>query len=1498
MRTRSRVVSNVRAHGSFLLFDHQVEAFAGAQVNAAGGSGDEQSWLTVPHPQSPEVPPEPDNAWLAPWLSVGAAVQAAPGLAEQVDGAALIAAGTHRDSAGPAADLASAADPVIAADANVQLRDYPFRAEVEKQYGVYLNSKWKPWAEREQRRRRLSHLYAGLFTLQQQLSGALTENQLELVWGMGIATLRHSGSDRKSEPIKCYPLISRQVDIAIDAQTGSAQIRPRNVDVRLELDAFVSADEARVVEAEKAAARFVSEADGPVTPFDPESYAPLLDIARQAIGDPAGAELEVSSNWVLFARPRSTNLAGHDLERMRRLVMELGEQPLPGAVAALVSDPVEDTRDVALPAFRGYSAAYRENLSSVAAEDLFFPKPFNDEQARVAQQLEVSDGVVVQGPPGTGKSHTIANIICHWLANGRRVLVTSMRDPALAVLHDQLPEAIRPLVISLLASEQEGVQQFERSVEKIANEVQDLNRDVLAQEIERLETTIDAMQGKLARLDRDLTRWAKLNLSRIDLQGQSIDPQDAAREVMANLGRFEWIPDALGVGPQYAPQFDGQDIDRLRQARVQLGADIEYVGCHLPAPEELPGAIEMVKAHDQLLRFARLNEQSRPDDLPWPANADAETLMIARELALTVRQIRAQREKIASMKLPWSSETVARIRQREPKEVFDAIDMLAGDIDEAAQQQALFLSRPVHVPDAALSDADFLQALDNLAHGRRAFALTAFGKSKARDLIQAVRVNGLPPSSGTDWQHVAQYVAMQRKRRELTARWNALAPEVGFQAVLSVDAQGGLSVRAQFSLYERVRRLAHQQRTLAQKVSEVFPGWSRAAEVGDNPDALDALADALQYHLTRNSLSEVSDFVDSVTRKLEPGNGRLVDAMRSFLTHRLGKPAFDETALMTGWGELLGELKRLHTLLDPLRTVEDVARRIYRSGGVKLATLLAGPDDPAGPNLLPETFMRDWRLRRLATHIAMIDSQSESKRLNDMRVSIERDLARLYEDLVVKRTWFKLAERVTPSVRAALQSYLNAIQRIGKGTGKRASRYRQDARYAASEAYSAIPCWIMPHHRVSESLPAALGSFDLVIIDESSQSDLSALPILLRAKKLLVVGDDRQVSPQAIGMPEDRVQALMQRYLREQVALYRAQLSPDRSLYDLARVVFADSSVMLREHFRCVAPIIEYARREFYNNEIYPLRLPRASERIDPPLQDVFITNGRRANGINEQEIEFIVRDIARRTEEPRLEHRSIGVVSLLGEEQALRIWNRLLDTLGPERIRRHDITCGDARMFQGRERDIMYLTMVAAPNDVGAPLGRDSFAQRFNVAASRARDQMILVRSVDLEHLSEADRLRRGLIRHFAQPFGEQPQRVAATRELCESDLERGIYDWLNANGYRVMPQVRVGAYKVDLVVEGENDTRLAIECDGDRYEGAEQWMQAIRRQRALERTGWVFWRCFATSFLWRKHEVLEDLRLALQAQGIEPTRSGGWARRRVTETRRVLASPAAQAA
>ena len=98
----------------------------------------------------------------------------------------------------------------------------------------------------------------------------------------------------------------------------------------------------------------------------------------------------------------------------------------PAAVAAIVTAPSTSNPIVELPSYRGVSASYHTEhvASDNKSRDLFFPKPFNDEQVRIIQLLDVFNGVVVQGPPGTGKTHTIANVICHYLAEGKRVLVS------------------------------------------------------------------------------------------------------------------------------------------------------------------------------------------------------------------------------------------------------------------------------------------------------------------------------------------------------------------------------------------------------------------------------------------------------------------------------------------------------------------------------------------------------------------------------------------------------------------------------------------------------------------------------------------------------------------------------------------------------------------------------------------------------------------------------------------------------------------------------------------------------------------------------------------------------------------------------------------------------------------------------------------------------------------------------------------------------------------
>jgi hypothetical protein len=98
-------------------------------------------------------------------------------------------------------------------------------------------------------------------------------------------------------------------------------------------------------------------------------------------------------------------------------------------------------------------------------------------------------------------------------------------------------------------------------------------------------------------------------------------------------------------------------------------------------------------------------------------------------------------------------------------------------------------------------------------------------------------------------------------------------------------------------------------------------------------------------------------------------------------------------------------------------------------------------------------------------------------------------------------------------------------------------------------------------------------------------------------------------------------------------------------------------------------------------------------------------------------------------------------------------------------------------------------------------------------------------------------------------------------------------------------------------MVVEGLDGTRLAVECDGDRFHGPAQWQQDMRRQRTLERVGWRFWRCFASSFYRDTDAVINDLFEMLARMGIEPVPGDGSGKpvHRFTEHRTINLEPSA---
>ena len=500
---------------------------------------------------------------------------------------------------------------------------------------------------------------------------------------------------------------------------------------------------------------------------------------------------------------------------------------------------------------------------------------------------------------------------------------------------------------------------------------------------------------------------------------------------------------------------------------------------------------------------------------------------------------------------------------------------------------------------------------------------------------------------------------------------------------------------------------------------------------------------------------------------------------------------------------------------------------------------------------------------------------------------IEDEINGLIAKLASLHAWSFCFSRLKEYHRRHMAAWRQSMRRLGQGTGRHAPHHRRAAQKHLNECREAVPAWVMPLHRVWDTVPPAPGLFDVIIVDEASQCGFEALPLFYLGKKILIVGDDKQISPDAVGLPRDAVRHLMEEFLYD--FDHKSSFDIESSLFDHGKLRYGASRITLREHFRCMPEIIRFSNDHFYSDTpLIPLR-QYGPGRL-PPLEHVFVSGGSREGKgnqvINRPEAEAIVARIAELCGDDRYAAISMGVVVLQGEAQAALIEKQLLERLGAEEMERRRLVCGHPYSFQGDERDIMFLSLVAANNKKIGPLTGPAYERRFNVAASRARDRMILFHSVTGDDLSTAC-LRRKLLDFFEQTTPQQiagidrdqlerravqdNRRVVKPPAPFESWFEVDVALELLRKNFLVLPQYEVAGKRIDLVVEG-GQARLAVECDGDNWRGALQYEDDMRRQRQLERCGWEFFRVRESAFYSNKVEALKGLWSALEERGIYP--------------------------
>jgi superfamily I DNA and/or RNA helicase len=470
-----------------------------------------------------------------------------------------------------------------------------------------------------------------------------------------------------------------------------------------------------------------------------------------------------------------------------------------------------------------------------------------------------------------------------------------------------------------------------------------------------------------------------------------------------------------------------------------------------------------------------------------------------------------------------------------------------------------------------------------------------------------------------------------------------VAAELSFPAIENkVEIGRWLSDAANWT--ERVRAAkAHSIPLLLLELPGLFPSGLNVSQVVRQESWANEVLNLITANLTLLRLSEAVKTLSSVKEILRQHAGEIVDQLMAFL-NEVGNPNKSPLQVSQEWKSLLDELQRQLQRGDSIQVVRSIPERVRSSGAPLWAEKLCTEPAEEGRDVwTPVYWQESWRYRQIESYLRSINKHSELKRLAERRQQAQNDLQRATNEEVRLRTTLELCKRLDDETRGDLAMVAALLSSMGTGTGKRAAFLRRDAQKAMERCYSAVPCWIVPSWRVSEMLPSEPCSFDLVIIDEASQSDIRELPVVLRGRKILVVGDDKQVSPSAIGIPINKIELLSNRFLSNQH--FGPLMRPGFSLYNLFLAVFASQKIMLREHFRCVEPIIRFSF-QFYEQKIQPLRIPRSSERLDPPLIDVYLKYGHKErNRTNPTEANYIVNEIAQLIDKAEISERTIGII-------------------------------------------------------------------------------------------------------------------------------------------------------------------------------------------------------------------------------------------------------------
>ena len=1109
--------------------------------------------------------------------------------------------------------------------------------------------------------------------------------------------------------------------------------------------------------------------------------------------------------------------------------------------------------------------------------DILFTKETNNEQVEIIKNVYSHKAVVVQGPPGTGKTHTIANLLGHFLAEGKNVLITSQTKKALEVLKEKIPNDIQDLCISIL---DEDSNDLGNSVESISEKLGYMTLETLKNEYEEIERNRNELKEDIKNIKRKIFNIKYEESKPIIYNNESISLKEAGEFIRKNEREFDKIPGIVSSG--VLCPVNNEELDFLKSGyKKSVSAEEEKeikLGLNKVSDfwslEEFEEMIELKKEIMFKIEILLKNRKYRVND---------GILYVDDKITIDLEKFKnyAEIDNIIPNELKlienWKKDVcIAGIENSGDRKIWlDFIKDIKRLYELTNNTTDKFFKKDIVYKDIDVSTAKkLIVALKNGIERPGFFFKHRLRKAK-KQISDKVTINNRILETLYDCDIAYEYSNLVELEENTRKSWKLLMAE---NTVIDKVSNSKNFSKQLYSYADQIEYLLNwydkEKKTFLNNVENAGFGRLDIRRTEGSPEYVDEINQILDFIPILEDLIAIGK-VGLEYRDIDKKRSEYLDKIESIIKEKSTLGSEIKNAI------LKEDIEKYSETLDKLKVLaekEDLYKKYNELlTNVKTVANLWGDELEKGLfNEKIENIYNSWKYKQIAQKLKEI-SEKPYESLQEDILEKSEELKKLTSELVTKKTWYNIIKFIENkdnlAISQALRGWKQTIQKIGKGTGKNISLHKKHAKDKMLLCQKVVPAWIMPLNKVFDTLDPVKNKFDIVIIDEASQSDISSLILLYMAKKIIVVGDDKQVSPSDVGVNIDKINMFRKKYIKGKVAnddLYGIRAS----LYSIVSTTF--QPISLREHFRSVPEIVGYSNRTSYDNQILPLRDSNSSI-IKPAIVECKVAGKRdEKNKINRVEAESIVSLIEACLVMKEYKNSTFGVISLLGDEQAELIQNLIVKRIPAVEIENHKILCGNSASFQGDERDVMFISLVDSSEDnktlrlVGEGV-EGATRKRYNVAISRAKDQLWIVHSIERNSLKEGD-LRKELF-EYMDSIKENTFEKTIDENTVISDFENEVVKHLLERNYTVRQQWKVGSYDIDIVVIYGNK-KIAIECDGKTlHHSQEEIITNLAEQEVLERCGWEFIRVRASQYYRNPEKAIKDLTMQLEDKGIYPS-------------------------